>query len=459
MARTERVLALVSFLVLLITALQMSLPRVFLTHDEHRAPYIIDGSFAGSPNESLMEPNKLYSVDNKRIYTLRHGQATQVGDLTGRFAVMRSSGEVWHTTGPIVNATHTDLQGVGSPPTVTVSGTVSATHLAGAVTQASQPNITELGPQSADLDANNFALVSSGTSTDRPVNAQDGVNKFYLDNYVQGIRSVSTVHTATHTVLPGVVTMDVALGTLTGTTALGDVGGVSVGGGRHILVKDQADNKENGIYRVTTSTSPFVLTRVASTQTVADAFRVLGGTHASTLWSLSPLESALAAPPVVSMGVDPADFVQIAGTCQGLCRYASFLFPATGTAVTASPSLFQEYNQGGCFSLSASNQITVLVPGFYLASLSVGLRTTVVTDETYDTRLGLTLGGSVVGTWYAAHHVKDANATEQDFLVMVRTGPLRLAAGDTLTTFFTESSVVPLEFADSQSSLVLIKLQ
>lgn len=130
------------------------------------------------------------------------------------------------------------------------------------------------------LGADNLAVVQGGTgvsaffdfgsrslrTTFLPVNQYDLVNKSYVDGIAQSLLIKDAVFAATTTALNAVTASGVGAGKTLTATANGalSIDGVSPAAGVRVLIKDQADGKDNGIYVVTDAGSvstPFVLTR------------------------------------------------------------------------------------------------------------------------------------------------------------------------------------------------------
>jgi len=92
-----------------------------------------------------------------------------------------------------------------------------------------------------NMGANDIVIGAGGkiTITDDPVNDTDATNKKYVDNAVQGLKEKTQVRCATtaNITLSGSQTVD----------------GISVTDGDRVLVKNQTDATENGIYVVDTS--------------------------------------------------------------------------------------------------------------------------------------------------------------------------------------------------------------
>lgn len=162
-----------------------------------------------------------------------------------------------------------NVTGVNSLSAVTVSGTLNT---------ASQPNITSVGtltgltvtPGLTSVDTATFsglatfnagAVVPTGQSltlADIPTVGTDAANKTYVDGVAgSGLQPIAAVHYATAAILPNAPTYASPAQTLTSTGAPGTalvVDGVVLtvaNNGNRILVKNQADDRENGVYIVT----------------------------------------------------------------------------------------------------------------------------------------------------------------------------------------------------------------
>jgi hypothetical protein len=108
-----------------------------------------------------------------------------------------------------------------------------------------------------------------------PTSPQDAATKNYVDLAVQGLAPKEDVALATTSALPSCTYSNGSSGvgaTLTGSAngALGSVDGVSAAQNDRILVKDQANQIQNGIYVVTQigdASNPFILTRAVDADT------------------------------------------------------------------------------------------------------------------------------------------------------------------------------------------------
>lgn len=134
---------------------------------------------------------------------------------------------------------------------------------------------------SADLDADGYKITALGT----PTADSDAANKAYVDSTAQGLDVKASVHVAT-----------LIAGTLATSFENGDViDGHTLQTGNRILIKNQADSKENGIYVVNATGAP---TRSADADTDVELTKgsfvfVENGSQISTGWVLSTVTGAL----------------------------------------------------------------------------------------------------------------------------------------------------------------------
>jgi hypothetical protein len=111
-----------------------------------------------------------------------------------------------------------------------------------------------------NLSLNNVKLSSVAS----PTNASDAATKGYVDSVAQGLDPKASVRTASSGHL-----------SLSGSTPL-TVGGVSVDDGDRILLKDQNDAEENGLYLVSISGGTYSLNR---TEDADEDFKVTAGLY------------------------------------------------------------------------------------------------------------------------------------------------------------------------------------
>lgn len=152
-----------------------------------------------------------------------------------------------------------------------------------------------------------------------PVAGTDAANKNYVDGAVAGLSWKQEVEAATTVDLGTVVYANGASGvgaTLTngGTQAAFAVDGYTPTVGQRILVKNQADPTQNGIYSVTvvgSGSTNWVLTRVTDLDQTAEfdgaaVFITQGSTQSDTAWVQTD--------PTVTIGTSNVSWVQFAGS-------------------------------------------------------------------------------------------------------------------------------------------------
>jgi hypothetical protein len=145
----------------------------------------------------------------------------------------------------------------------------------------------------ANLDAATYKIVNLGA----PTESNDAATKAYVDAAVEGLH----VHEAARAATQGNVS--IANGLENGDTA----GGVTLATGDRILVKDQTNTAENGIYVVQASGQALRATDFDTAAEVdsGDFVFVSAGTYANTGW-VQTLKPA-------TIGTDPLQFTQFSG--------------------------------------------------------------------------------------------------------------------------------------------------
>ena len=309
-------------------------------------------------------------------------------------------------TGKIIKASTVSIaggvvSGVGTlNATSVVAGsvsatTVSATTLTGTLSTGAQTAITSVGTLSS-LDVtgtatvggvvtfNGGGFVSTGqvlAISDAPSAATSAVNKAYVDSViVPGAVPLVAANGATVGVLPNTPVYVAAAGTLTATGAILIliIDGItySVSDGARLLVKDQADPRQNGVYtRGANSGGNWQLVRTTDFNMPSEAIQntsilVLGGTiNINTSWALRQTVTQFS-PSLATPGTSDVLWTQIAAS-QNL---------TTGSGLTRTGNVLSV--------VGTTNRITVGV-GVDIASNYVG-QTTITT-----------LGSVATGTWNA----------------------------------------------------------
>jgi hypothetical protein len=236
--------------------------------------------------------------------------------------------------------------------------TVNAKGLA---TAASQASLTDLAAPTANFSMNNFTL----SNLPEPVNPQDAATKNYVDGIAQGLHVHASCEAGTTASLAsitgGTVTYNngtAGVGaTLTLSNALTVLDGVTLSPSFRILVKNEANQANNGIYVYTSST---VLTRASDFDTAAEiaggdfTFVSAGTVLDNTGWVQTE--------PVNVIGTDPITFVQFSGagtyTAGTGLTLTGNQFSITNTAVTAATYGNVNGTQTVVLTVNAQGQLT-----------------------------------------------------------------------------------------------------
>jgi len=174
----------------------------------------------------------------------------------------------------------------------------------------------------ASVDLNNQKI----TNLTDPANPQDAANKRYVDAAVVGIDWKPSVRAAT------TAAITLATGLENGDT----LDGVTLATGNRVLVKDQADATENGIYVVAVSGAPTRSTDADTAAEITASFAVFveeGTANADSGWTLTNNGS-------VTIGTTELTFTQFTGLGQitagnGLTKTANTLDVVGGLGIVA----------------------------------------------------------------------------------------------------------------------------
>jgi hypothetical protein len=173
----------------------------------------------------------------------------------------------------------------------------------------------------ASVDLNSQKITNLATPTD----PTDAANKGYVDAAVVGIDWKASVRVAT-----------TAAVTLATAFENGDIlDGVTLATGNRVLVKDQADGSENGIYTVNASGAPTRATDADTAAEITASFAVFveeGTVNADSAWTLTNNGT-------VTVGTTALVFTQFTGLGQitagaGLTKAANTLDVGAGTGIT-----------------------------------------------------------------------------------------------------------------------------
>jgi len=212
------------------------------------------------------------------------------------------------------------------------------------------------------------AALTTGTITAQPVNNTDIVNKEYADAIASGIHFHEAVGYATTAALPA-VTYNNGTGGVGATLTANANGALTVDGytfvspadnGTRILVKNQANGAQNGVYTLTQAGNsspgaPFILTRSTDMDSVGtgvdqidegDFFLVTSGTaNVNTAWVQQT-------PPPITIGTTAIVFQQ----------FSAPITYTAGTGLSESPSYtFNIANIGTAGTYGSASQVPVFV--------------------------------------------------------------------------------------------------
>ena len=224
-----------------------------------------------------------------------------------------------------------------------------------------------------------------------PINPQDAANKAYVDAAIQGLDVKLSVVAATIEPLPANTYSN---GVITGETSLPTIDGINLTVGQRLLVKNEINQQDNGIYSVT-NLDPFVLTRTSDANgiNITDGlftFIEQGNTLASTGWVLTSNDQ-------ITVGTTPLTFVQFSS--------AGIIQP--GIALSQS---------GNIFNVNVDNSsITVVnnklqVSNSYSGSTSITTVGNINTGTWNGSTIGINYGGTGLTNIGSPNYVLGANS-------------------------------------------------
>ena len=261
--------------------------------------------------------------------------------------------------------------------------------------QAVVPVITVNGKGQVTAATNttiNAVTLTTGSITTAPTNGTDIVNKNYADSIATGINFHQACRLASAAALPSCTYNNGVSGvgaTLTATAnAALSVDSTLVALNNRVLIKNQVDGAQNGVYVVTQTgngSTPFILTRATDFDTpgtgvdnidAGDFFLITAGsTNANTSWvQQTPLPITVGTTPIVFSQFGASGVTYTAGT--GLTLTGT-VFSITNTAVAAGS--YGSASSVGTFTVNAQGQLTAA------SSASIAIGATQITSGTIDT--------------------------------------------------------------------------
>jgi hypothetical protein len=203
---------------------------------------VLSGLLANRPAANSVDAGTIFYATDTFLFYYSDGstwtQTNAFGTVTAQTTYGASSGNGSATTYARADHTH----GTPALGTATPNAIAGVTGSAGTATTPSKEDHTHAFTPAADLSMAGFKLTSLGT----PSADTDAANKGYVDSVAQGLDTKASVVAATATA-----------GTLATSFANGQVvDGVTLATTNRILIKNQADATENGIYTVNASGAP-----------------------------------------------------------------------------------------------------------------------------------------------------------------------------------------------------------
>ena len=203
---------------------------------------VLSGLLASRPAANSVDAGTIYYATDTYLFYYSDGstwtQTNAFGTVTAQTSYGASSGNGSATTYARADHTH----GTPALGTATPNAIAGVTGSAGSASTPSKEDHTHAFTPAADLSMATFKLTNVGT----PTADTDAANKGYVDSVAQGLDTKASVVAAT-----------AVAGTLATSFADGQVvDGVTLATTNRILIKNQADATENGIYTVNASGAP-----------------------------------------------------------------------------------------------------------------------------------------------------------------------------------------------------------
>ncbi len=247
----------------------------------------------------------------------------------------------WFTDLTVTNAIAGSVTGNAATVTTNANLTGPITSSGNATSIGSQTGTGNTFVMSASPTITTAALGSSTATTQAPSdNSTKLATTAYVDNAILGQNFKEATRVATTANLVGTYLAGVFTYTATGTDA---IDGVTLALNDRVLVKNQTDNTQNGIYKVTTAGAigiAGVLTRATDADQAGEFktgdsnFVTAGTTQTSTTWAYTGADSP-------TIGTDAITYAQVAG--QGSFTGGNGI-TITGTSIAIDTSVTVDKN-------------------------------------------------------------------------------------------------------------------
>lgn len=203
---------------------------------------VTSGLLANRPAANSVDAGTIYYATDNQLFYYSDGstwtQTNTFGTVTSQTTYGASSGNGSSTNYARADHTH----GTPSLGTSTPANVAGVTGSAGSASVPSKEDHTHALVPTANIDWAGYKITSLGS----PSADGDAANKGYVDSVAQGLDTKASVVAAT-----------AVAGTLATSFANGQVvDGVTLATGNRLLIKNQADGTENGIYVVAASGAP-----------------------------------------------------------------------------------------------------------------------------------------------------------------------------------------------------------
>ena len=249
----------------------------------------LPASITGNADGNAATATKLQTARTISITGDATGSTTFDGSANTSINVTLSNSGV--TTGTYTKVTVDSKGRVTSGTTLSASDipTLTSSKISDFDTQVRKSTLNQMAAPTADVSMNNKKI----TNVADPINPQDAATKNYVDTIKQGLDVKDSVRVATTSNLSATYSSGVLTASSNGAIL---IDGVTLALNDRVLVKNQSDAKQNGIYYVSqvgSSSSPWKLTRAPDADTSDKVTAGLyvwvteGNTNADSGWILT----------------------------------------------------------------------------------------------------------------------------------------------------------------------------